>query len=110
MRIELQEVTQGRRELPNPDGDIRNAHLNINSCKSNSRTQYELKGSQQTLMESFFKTFNFHSVRGTSFGVSYDRFTRKPFPGHSWMKGTWDYMIRPKEYNRKYPGVGMPPK
>ena len=97
-------------DLPTPSGDISNAQLNINTCKSNSKTQYTLKGSKQTLMEAFFESTNFKIVRGTSSGVSYDRKTLQPFPGHSWKHGTWDYMRRPGPVSRRYPGVGLPPK
>lgn len=44
-----------------------------------SRTQYELKGSKQTLMEAFYKSTYFKIARGTSYGVSYDRRTQQPF-------------------------------
>lgn len=97
-------------DLPTPAGNIDNAQLNLNTCKSNSKTQYELKGNKQTLMESFFNSFNFNTVRGTSDGVSYDRTTKQPFPGHSWWRGTWDYMRRPTPQPQRYPGVGLPPK
>lgn len=97
-------------DLPTPSGDISNAQLNINTCKSNSKTQYTLKGSEQTLMEAFFESTNFKIVRGTSSGVSYDRKNLQPFPGHSWSHGTWDYMRRPAPVLQRYPGVGLPPK
>ncbi len=57
--------------LPMPLGEIENAQLKINTCQSNSRTQYELKGSKETLMEAFYNSFNFRTVRGTDKGVSY---------------------------------------
>ena len=31
-------------DLPKPQGDISNAQLNLNTCKSNSTTQMPLKG------------------------------------------------------------------
>jgi len=96
--------------LPMPIGNTGNAQLNINSCRSNSRTQHPLKGSGQTLMEAFYKSTNFKIVRGTSYGVSYDRRTQQPFPGHSWWRGTWDYMRRPTQVPKRYPGIGLPPK
>ena len=82
------------KDLPSPSGIIENAQLNINSCKSNNRTQYPLKGEKMTLMESFYKYSRFETVRGTSSGVSYGRFNKQPFPGHSWKRGTWDYLKR----------------
>ena len=97
-------------DLPVPSGNIDNAQLNLNTCKSNSRTQYKLKGSKQTLMEAFYKSTNFATVRGTSYGVSYDRRTLQPFPGRSWLHGTWDYMKRPMFVPQRHPGVGLPPK
>ena len=77
-------------DLSTPIGKISDAQLNINSCKSNSRTQYPLKGSGQTLMEAFANTFNFKSIRGTSAGVSYNIFTKKPEPQHYYEH--WDYI------------------
>ena len=97
-------------DLPIPSGNIGNAQLNLNTCKSNSRTQYELKGSKETLMEAFFKSTNFKIVRGTSSGVSYDRRTLQPFPGHSWSRGSWVYIKRRIPVPEMYPGVGLPPK
>ena len=97
-------------DLPIPSGNISNAQLNLNTCKSNSRTQYELKGSKETLMEAFFKSTNFKIVRGTSSGVSYDRRTLQPFPGHSWSRGSWVYIKRRTPVPEMYPGVGLPPK
>ena len=81
-------------DLPTPQGDISAAQLDINSCKSNNRNQYPLTGAGQTLMEAFRSQFNFNVVRGTSYGVSYDRITKNPFPGHTFIRGTWDYMYR----------------
>ena len=77
-------------DLPKPLGCISNAQLNINSCKSNSMTQYPLKGSKLTLMAAFYKTFSFMRVRGTSAGVSYSRFTQSPKP--QWFWQSWDYL------------------
>jgi hypothetical protein len=73
-------------ELPAPSGNISKAQLNVNSCKSNSHTQYPLQGSGLTLMEAFYQTFDFVTVRGTSGGVSYSRFTNAPIPqgGNNW--------------------------
>ena len=96
-------------DLPRPLGRISEAQLNINSCKSNSTTQYELKGSKQTLMRAFYLSTDFKIVRGTSSGVSYDRTTKHPFPGHSWWPGSWDYMVRRKPLPQRHPGVGLPP-
>ena len=81
-------------DLPIPQGNIDNAQLNINSCKSNSRWQYRLKGSKQTLMKSFRTTFGFKVIRGTSNGVSYNKDTEEPFPGRRLWHGKWDYMDR----------------
>ena len=79
-------------DLPNPQGDISNAQLNINSCKSNSKTQYQLKGSGLTLMESLRQQFEFKTVRGTASSVSYYYISKKPFPGSHGNRGSWDYM------------------
>ena len=77
-------------DLPIPKGNIFQAQLNLNSCKSNSSTQYPLKGTRQTLMVAFYNTFNFKIVRGSSFGVSYNRFSHQPEPQYFWQY--WDYM------------------
>ena len=70
-------------DLPAPTGDISHAQLNLNTCKSNSKTQHELKGSRQTLMEAFFNSFDFKTVRGTSHGVSYDNLWRPSYQRNS---------------------------
>ena len=70
-------------DLPAPTGDISHAQLNLNTCKSNSKTQHELKGSRQTLMEAFFNSFDFKTVRGTSHGVSYDNLWKPSYQRNS---------------------------
>ena len=92
-------------DLPIPLGNILKATLNINSCKS--KTQYPLKGNGKTLMKAFYDSFNFHIVRGTSTGVSYNRFTQQPEP--QFFGQSWDYMIH---YNYQNPirRVGLPPQ
>lgn len=79
------------KDLPQPLGNIRNAQLNLNTCKSNSTSQMKLKGSGKTLMKRFYEQFKFKTVRGTSAGVSYNWFTKQPIPQHPW-KNHWDYM------------------
>ena len=79
-------------DLGNPIGNINNARLNLHTCKSNSATQNPLKGSGLTLMQSFYNTFIFKEVKGTSAGVSYNRFTKRPEPQYFWQ--TWDYLRR----------------
>jgi len=84
-------------DLPSITGNIRFAQLNINSCHSNLRDE-SLTGSKLTLMESFYRYFQFRSVRGTSHGVSYSRITGRPIPGRSWWPLLrWDYL--PKVQN-----------
>ena len=41
-------------------------------------------------MKAFYDQFDFKTVRGTSAGVSYNRFTKMPEPQHFWQH--WDYM------------------
>ena len=77
-------------DLPKPKGNISKARLNLNTCKSNSLTQYPLKGTGKTLMRTFYEQFSFKTVRGTSAGVSYNRFSKLPEPQHYWQH--WDYM------------------
>lgn len=97
-------------ELPTPSGNIDDAQLNLNTCKSNSRTQYKLQDSGKTLMEAFFDSFKFKVVRGTKYGVSYDRTSKQPFLGRSLRRGSWDYMKRHILGPQEYLGVGLPPK
>lgn len=85
-------------DLPNPNGNISHAQLNINSCKSNSLTQKPLLGSKQTLMGAFAESFRFQAVRGTSVGVSYSRWDLLPHPQYfssqGWFKN-WEYIGQP---------------
>lgn len=81
-------------DLPIPSGYIGNAKLNLNTCRSNSKTQYELKGNKQTLMESFYNSFNFKSVRGTDKGVSY-WYWFSPNRPHPQDDSNWQYLRRP---------------
>ena len=82
-------------DLPYPKGNILEAQLNLHTCKSNSKTQNPLKGSGLTLLEAFRYTFDFKVVKGTSAGVSYNRFTKKPEPQWFWQK--WDYLWKTKK-------------
>ena len=76
--------------LGTPKGNIYGARLNLNTCHSHSRNHLSwiserlfgpaLKGTKQTLMESFVYNFNFNSIRGTSAGVSYNRTSFRPEP------------------------------
>ena len=77
------------KDIPNPIGNISNAQLNLNTCKSNSTTQYEIKEGV-TLMRGFAQRFLFNKVRGTDAGVSYNWFTKEPEPHHFW--DDWHYM------------------
>ena len=83
-------------DLGFPSGNVSNATLNLNTCHSNSTgswlgnirigifrilgTSATLVGTKETLMQSFRNTFNFHTIRGTSAGVSYNRKTLRPEP------------------------------
>ena len=92
-------------DLPNPQGNISHAQLNINSCKSNSKVQHELKGNKKTLMRTFADEFNFQAVRGSSVGVSYSRYSLEPHPKYfasaGWFKN-WEYIGIPiKKPTRK---------
>ena len=95
--------------LPTPIGDISDAQLNLNTCKSNSKTQYALKGSKQTLMEAFYNSFDFRTVRGTDTGVSY-WYWFSPNRPHPQDDSNWQYLHRPSVHTTKYSGVGLPPK
>ena len=77
-------------DLGKPIGTIDNARLNLHTCRSNSTTQNPLQGSGLTLMQSFYNVFLFKEVKGTSAGVSYNRFTQRPEPQFFWQ--SWDYL------------------
>ena len=97
-------------KLPQPIGNISNAQLNINTCRSNAKDDdSKLVGSKQTVMEAFAKSFGFATVRGTSAGVSYNRITK--MPKTEWFFQSWDYMkgTAPKKERYLYPGKGLPP-
>ncbi len=96
-------------DLPTPTGNVSNAQLNLNTCQSNSKTQYELKGNRQTLMESFYNSFNFKSIRGTDKSVSY-WYWFSPNRPHPQDDSKWQYLRRPSTIPIKFPGVGLPPK
>jgi RHS repeat-associated protein len=57
-------------DLPTPKGDISNAQLNLNTCKSASTTQHPITNGR-TLSHSFTLYTGFNTVRGTKGGVSY---------------------------------------
>jgi RHS repeat-associated protein len=78
-------------ELSNPQGNIADAQLNINSCSSNSLSQYSRKG-PFTLAGAFRAYTDFNVVRGTSAGVSYNRITMMPEPQYPWQ--SWDYLFK----------------
>ena len=93
-------------DLEFPSGNVSNATLNLNTCHSNSTgswlgnirignfripgTSATLVGTKETLMQSFRNTFNFHTIRGTSAGVSYNRKTLRPEPQFSFQ--SWVYL------------------
>lgn len=96
------------RDIGVPSGNIMNARLNLNTCHSASGgsllgnltlggrrlipgTSATLVGTNQTIMESFFNSFNFSVVRGTSAGVSYNRQTKQPEPQFFFQ--SWVYLF-----------------
>ena len=93
-------------DLPTPSGNVQNAQLNINSCKSNN-TNANLKGSGLTLAQSFRNNTDFRSVRTTSQNVSYHNWFSPNRP-HPQDHSNWQFLNRPTPL--KYPGVGLPPK
>ena len=62
------------KDLPQPEGDISKAQLNINSCHSNDKNDSDmpLKGDKKTVAESFQESFDFKNVRSTSGAVNYN--------------------------------------
>ena len=88
----LQNKAMNIQDLGLPIGTISNARLNLHTCKSNSKTQHTLIGSKLTLMQAFYNIFPFKEVKGSSAGVSYNRFTLQPEPQFFWQ--SWDYLRR----------------
>lgn len=94
-------------DLGTPNGNISNATLFLNTCHSNSTgswlgnirignhripgTSATLVGSKETIMQSFRNNFNFNSIRGTSAGVSYDRYLQ---PEPQFFFQSWTYFNR----------------
>lgn len=94
-------------DIGTPSGNISNAQLNLNTCHSNSAgswlgnirlgtwripgTSATLRGSNETLMQSFIHYFDFYSVRGTSAGVSYNKKTLQPEPQFFFQSWTYYY-------------------
>ena len=99
------------KDLPKPNGNIKNAQLNINSCQSNNHTQFKfsLKGEGLTLMEAFFKYTAFNRVRGTDKGVSYFHLFTTPSP-HPEDGSKWQYFARNTHLRKISVGVGLPSK
>ena len=93
-------------DLGFPSGNVSNATLNLNTCHSNSTgswlgnlrigdfripgTSATLVGTKETLMQSFRNNFKFHTIRGTSAGVSYNRKTLRPEPQFRFQ--SWVYL------------------
>lgn len=91
-------------DLGSPMGNISYATLFLNTCHSNSTgsrlgnirignrripgTSATLVGSKETIMQSFWNNFNFNSIRGTSAGVSYDRYLQ---PEPQFFFQSWTY-------------------
>jgi len=87
-------------DLPNPEGNLNKAQLNLNTCHSNDTNpdahdgQNALKGSKLTLAQAFRNSFSFSVVRGTAGGVSYNNWFHfgkpylEPYPNN----GKWDYL------------------
>jgi hypothetical protein len=92
-------------DLPTPSGNIKDAQLNINSCRSNDATNIP-KGSS-TIAQSFRDNTDFRSIRTTDKNVSYF-YWFSPNRPHPQDDSNWQYMRRPSA--TKYSGVGLPPK
>jgi RHS repeat-associated protein len=82
-------------DLPTPSGNISNAQLNINSCRSN-KTDADLKGTGQTLAQSFRENTSFNAIRTTAQGVSY-HFWFSPTKPHPQNHSPWQFLYRPKK-------------
>ena len=79
-------------DLPTPSGNIENAELRINSCNSNNREQFKLKGSGNTLMAAFYYSFDFKVIRGSQYSVHYKLFSGAPEAGRISRPKEWDYL------------------
>ena len=92
-------------DLPIPSGNIQNAQLNINSCRSNYMSNLS-KGSS-TIAQAFRDNTSFYSIRTTSKGVSY-WYWFSPNRPHPQDDSPWTFLHRPIQRQRC--GVGLPPK
>ena len=92
-------------ELPTPSGNVQDAQLNINSCRSNDFSNISRHG--LTVAQSFRKNTSFYTIRTTDKNVSYFYFFSPNRP-HPQDDSPWIYLNRSRP--EKYPGVGLPPK
>jgi len=92
-------------DLPTPSGNVQNAQLNINSCRSYDASSIP-KGSS-TIAQSFRDKTFFYSIRTTDKGVSY-WYWFSPNRPHPQDDSPWQFLYRPVP--KRYPGVGLPPK
>jgi hypothetical protein len=93
------------RDLPTPSGNVNNAQLNINSCRSNDLSSIP-KGSS-TIAQSFRDNTSFYSIRTTNRNVSY-WYWFSPNRPHPQDDSPWNFLYRPAP--QRSPGVGLPPK
>ena len=93
-------------DLPNPSGNVSNAQLNINSCRSNDASQ--IPEGSRTIAQAFRDYTLFHSIRTTSKNVSYWYWSSSNRP-HPQDDSQWVYLYRRIAvlYNNR---VGLPPK
>ena len=92
-------------DLPTPLGNVQNAQLNINSCRSNDASQLSKGG--LTIAQSFRKNTYFHSIRTTDKSVSYWYWFSQNRP-HPQDDSSWKYLYRHAQH--QHFGVGLPQK
>jgi hypothetical protein len=92
-------------DLPTPSGNIQNAQLNINSCRSNDVTS--IPQGSSTVAQSFRDNTSFYSIRTTEKNVSYWYWTSPNRP-HPQDDSAWKFLYRPVPQRRR--AVGLPPK
>ena len=81
-------------DLPKPKGNISYAQLNINSCRSNDKSDIN-RG--LTIAKAFRKYTNFYSIRTTTTNVSYFRLFGIDFP-HPQDNSKWEYLYLNKNF------------
>ena len=92
-------------DLPNPSGNVRNAQLNINSCRSNDKSG--ITRGKTTIAQAFRNSTSFFSIRTTDKKVNY-WYWFSPNRPHPEDNSDWTYLYR-IDFSTKRSGFGLVP-